>query len=163
MTPTRSKLQGRDAVVIDAAPDLLWRLISDSSELPKWGPPVTRVEVFTQDGQTEGLSTARKVHAKFGRRSGYFIEHRVEHVPGRKIAYLIDEENFGLARVLSRPGFSLELQPRGGNATYVVFSFFHDTRGVGRVLNPFIKLQQRRNRLLALRSLKVYAEDMARS
>jgi hypothetical protein len=44
----------------------------------------------------EGLGTARKVHAEFGRRSRYFVEHRVEHVPGRKIAYVIDEDSFGL-------------------------------------------------------------------
>jgi uncharacterized protein YndB with AHSA1/START domain len=139
MTPTGSKLQGRDSVVVDASPNLLWRLISDSNEWAKWGPPVQRVEVFSQDGQPEGLGTARKVHAEFGRRSGYFLEHRVEHVPGRKVAYLIDEENFGLARMMSRPGFSLELDSRGGNATAVVFSFFHDAIGMGRVLNPLIK------------------------
>jgi hypothetical protein len=160
MTPTGSKLQGRDIVVVDASPNLLWQLISDSNELVRWGPPVQRVEVFSQEGQREGLGTARKVHAEFGRRSGYFLEHRVEHVPGRKVAYLIDEDNFGLARFMSRPGFSLELESRDGNATAVVFSFFHDTRGMGRVLNPVIKWQQRRNRLEALKSLKSYAEEM---
>lgn len=157
-----SKLQGRDAVDVDASAEVLWGLISDSSELPKWGPPVNRVEVFTEEGEAEGLGSVRKVHAEFGRRSGYFLEHRVEHVPSRKVAYLIDEENFGLARVLSRPGFSLELEPRNG-ATRVVFSFFHDTRRLGRILNPLIRLQQRRNRLLALESLKAHAEEIARS
>ncbi len=78
-------------------------------------------------------------------------------------AYLIDEDNFGLARLMSRPGFSLELESRDGNATAVVFSFFHDTRGMGRVLNPLIKWQQRRNRLETLNSLKSYAEEMAGS
>lgn len=62
------------------------------------------------------------------RRSGYFLEHRVEHVPGRRIAYLIDEEDFGLDRVLLRPGFSLELESRI-DKTQVIFSFFHDTKG----------------------------------
>lgn len=163
MTPTGSKLQGSDTVVVDASPELLWRLISDSTELPKWGPPVTHVEVLTQEGQSEGLGSARKVHAQFGRKAGYFLEHRVEHVPGRIVAYLIDEENFGLARVLSRPGFSLELRPQDDNATSVVFSFFHDTKGMGRILNPLIKWRQRRNRRLALTSLKTCAEQLAPS
>jgi hypothetical protein len=163
MAQTRSKLQGSDTVVVDASPDVLWRLISDSSELARWGPPVRHVEVFTRDGQPEGLGTARKVHAQFGRRSGYFLEHRVEHIPGRKVAYVIDEDNFGLGRVMLRPGFSLELEPHGGGATSVVFSFFHDTRGVGRVLNPLIKRQQRRNRVKALKSLKQCAEALPHS
>jgi Polyketide cyclase / dehydrase and lipid transport len=163
MAQTRSKLQGRDAVVVNASADLLWLLISDSNELTNWGPPVRQVEVFTRDGKPEGLGTARKVQAEFGRRSGFFLEHRVEHVPGRGVAYVIDEDNFGLARFLSKPGFSLELEPHDGGGTSVVFSFFHDPRGVGRVLNPLIRWQQRRNRLEALKSLKLYAEEMARS
>lgn len=110
---TGSRLQGRDDVVIDAPPDLLWSLIADPHELPSWGPPVKSVEVMTEGGQAETLGTPRKVHAEFGPKSGYFPGHRVEHVPGRKIADLIDEESFGPSRVLSRPGFSLDLEPLG--------------------------------------------------
>jgi hypothetical protein len=159
-SPTGSKLQGRDSIQVDAPSDLLWRLIADSNELPSWGPPVKGVEVMVEQDQVERTGTPRKVYAAFGRKSGYFVEHRVEHVPSRKIAYLIDKETFGLARVMSRPGFSLELEPLGTAATRVVFSFFHDPRGVGRLLNPLIKLQQRRNRLAALASLKRRAEEL---
>ncbi len=84
---------------------------------------------MTNAADAEKLGTARKVQAEFGQKSGYFLEHRVEHVEGRKIAYLIDEDNFGISRLLSRPGFSLELDPQGDEATRVIFSFFHDPRG----------------------------------
>lgn len=118
---------------------------------------------MTNAGDAEKVGTARKVQAEFGKKSGSFVEHRVEHVEGRKIAYLIDEENFGLSALLSRMGFSLELEPRGDHATRVIFSFFHDPRGFkGRILNPMIKRQQRGNRLAALASLKRRAEDMVR-
>src|SRR5438445_13281300 len=110
---TGSSLQGRDDIVVHAAARILWQLISDSHELPNWGAPVKSVEVMTDAADAETLGTARKVHAEFGRKSGYFLEHRVEHVDGRKIAYLIDEDNFGISRLLSRPGFSLELEPKG--------------------------------------------------
>ncbi len=160
---TGSRLQGGDDIVIHAPAQILWQLIADSRELPNWGPPVKSVEVMTNGADAEKLGTARKVHAEFGRKSGYFLEHRVEHVDGRKIAYLIDEENFGLSSLLARPGFSLELDPKGDQATRVIFSFFHDPRGFkGRIMNPLIKLQQRRNRLAALRSLKRRAEEMVR-
>jgi len=158
-----SKLQGRDDIVVHAPARILWQLISDSRQLPNWGPPVKSVEVMTDAAEVETLGTARKVHAAFGRKSGYFLEHRVEHVDGRKIAYLIDEENFGLAELVSRPGFSLELDPKGDQATRVIFSFFHDPRGFkGRIMNPLLKLQQRRNRLAALGSLKRHAEEIVR-
>ena len=160
---TGSRLQGRDDIVVHAPARILWRLISDSHELPDWGPPVRSVEVMTNAADAEKLGTARKVQAEFGQKSGYFLEHRVEHVEGRKIAYLIDEDNFGISSLLSRPGFSLELDPQGDEATRVIFSFFHDPRGFkGRLMNPVIKLQQRRNRLAALGSLKRRAEEMVR-
>src|SRR6266516_4463168 len=160
---TGSRLQGRDDIVVQAPARILWQLISDSHELPNWGPPVKSVEVMTDAGDAETLGTARKVHAEFGRKSGCFLEHRVEHVDGRKIAYLIDDDDFGLGRFLSRPGFSLELDPKGSRGTRVIFSFFHDPRGFkGRILNPLIKLQQRRNRLAALGSLKRHAEEIVR-
>lgn len=115
---------------------------------------------MSHDDGAEKLGSARKIQAEFGRKSGYFIEHRVEHVQGRKIGYLIDEDSFGLDRILLRMGFSIELDPTEDQATGVTFSFFHDPRGFkGQVMNPMIKLQQRRNRLAALRSLKRYAEE----
>ena len=160
---TGSRLQGRDDIVVHAPARILWQLISDSHQLPNWGPPVKSVEVMANVDDAEKLGTARKVHAEFGRKSGYFLEHRVEHVDGRKIAYLIDEENFGLADLVSRPGFSLELDPKGDQATRVIFSFFHDPRGFkGRIMNPLIKLQQRRNRSAALSALKRRAEEIVR-
>ena len=157
---TGSRLQGRDDIAIDAPMRILWQVISDSKELPNWGPPVRSVEVVSHDEGAEKLGSARKIQAEFGRKSGYFIEHRVEHVEGRKIGYLIDEDSFGLDRILLRMGFSLELDATEDQATRVTFSFFHDPKGFkGLVMNPVIKLQQRRNRLAALRSLKRYAEE----
>lgn len=161
MTSALGRLQGRDAIDVEAPADRLWQLIADSNELASWGPPVRKVEVRVQPGKTEGVGTPRKVYARFGKKSGYFVEHRVEHMPGGKIAYAIDEDTFGLSRMMSRIGFSLELEPLGANQTRVVFTFFHDPRGMGRLLNPLIKVQQRRNRLAALRSLKARAEERA--
>lgn len=160
---TGSRLQGRDDIVIDASVQTLWSVISDSTELPNWGPPVRSVEIIGRDEGAEKLGSARKIQAVFGRKSGYFIEHRVEHLEGHKIGYLIDEDSFGMDRILLRMGFRLELDPSEGAATRVTFSFFHDTRGLkGRIMNPMVRLQQRRARLVALRSLKRYAEDQHR-
>jgi uncharacterized protein YndB with AHSA1/START domain len=161
---TCAALQGRDEVVVDAPPDILWRLIADSTEFPTWGPPVTHVEILNPNGGTEAHGATRKVHARFGRKAGHFVEHRVEHVPGRRVAYLIDEDTFGLSRVMTRPGFALELDPMPSGRTRVEFSFFHDRRGVtGYLLNPVIKLRQRHNRREALGSLKGRAEEIAGS
>jgi hypothetical protein len=128
-------------------------------ELCNWGPPVRGVKILTNDGH-EGPGTWRRVDAEFDGKKGHFLERRIEHVEGRKIAVLIEEETFGLFRLLSEVGSSLELEPLGPHQTRVIFTFFHNTKGVtGYLMNRLVVLrQQRRNRLAALASLKKYAE-----
>jgi len=159
-----SHVQGQDAVEIDAPPAYLWTLISDSMELCNWGPPVRGVKVLTDDGH-EAMGTWRRVDAEFDGKQGHFIERRIEHIEGRKIAVLIEEETFGLFRLLSEVGSSLEIEPFGTHQTRVIFTFFHNTKGViGYLMNKLVVLrQQRRNRLAALASLKQYAEHAVTS
>lgn len=159
-----SQIQGQDAIVVEAPIARLWTLISDSMEMYNWGPPVRGVRVLSDDGR-EGLGTWRRVDAEFDGKAGHFIERRIEHVEGRKIAVLIEEETFGLFRLLSEVGSSLEIEPLGPHQTRVIFTFFHNTKGVmGYLMNKLVVLrQQRRNRLAALASLKKYAEQAVTS
>jgi uncharacterized protein YndB with AHSA1/START domain len=159
---TAAKLQGRDEILVAAPIEQLWSLIADSTRLPEWGPPVRKVEILGQPGQAEELGSRRRVEAEFDGKQGSFVERRTEHVPGRKIAYLIEEESFGLFRVMTEPGFAIELESAGPGTTRVVWSFFHNPKGlIGQILNVLVILrQQRRNRLAALASLKQHAEKL---
>jgi len=156
---TTSVIQGQDAILVEAPIAQMWPLIADSRELGHWGPPVRGVTVLTDDGQ-EGEGTWRRVDAEFAGKPGHFLERRIEHIEGRKMAVLIEEETFGLFRLLSEVGSSLELLPVDANHTQVIFTFFHNTKGIaGSLMNQLVILrQQRRNRLAALASLKRYAE-----
>lgn len=153
-----ARLQGRDEIVVDAPIERMWTLISDSTLLPEWGPPVRSVEILGP--REEALGARRRIHAEFDGKRGEFVERRNVHEPGRKIGYVIEEETFGLFRVMTEPGFTLELEPVQDGRTRVVFSFFHDPKGIlGRVLNRLVILrQQRKNRLAALASLKQRGE-----
>lgn len=155
-----SQIQGQDAVVIEAPVERLWTLISNSMELCHWGPPVKGVKILTDDGH-EGPGTWRRVDAEFDGKQGHFVERRIEHIEGKKMVVLIEEETFGLFRLLSEVGSSLEIEALGPHRTKVIFTFFHNTRGLpGYIMNGLIILrQQRRNRLDALASLKKYAEQ----
>ncbi len=166
-----AKLQGQDEIIVEAPVERVWPLIADSTLLPDWGPPVRKVEVIGQSDQPEGLGSPRRVEAEFNGKMGYFVERRTQHVQGRKIAYLIEEENFGLFRAMTEPGFSIEIESAGPDKTRVIWSFFpdktrviwsffHNPKGLlGHILNVLVILrQQRRSRLAALASLKQYAE-----
>ena len=155
--PLDAQLQGRDSIDINAPMAHLWTLISDSNRLLDWGPPVTAIEVIDYP---EGVGTRRRVDAEFNGKTGYFIERRIEHVDGKKTRFVIEEDSFGLSRMMTESGASLELIPLDKHHTRVVFSFYHNPKGLlGQVMNWLIILrQQRKNRLLALESLKTYAE-----
>lgn len=155
-----AKLQGSDEVIIEAPVERVWKLIADSSELVNWGPPVRKVEVLAPHDQAEGLNSRRRVSAEFGGKTGEFVERRIDHAEQRRIEYRIEEETFGLFRVMSEPGFSMEIEPAGHGRTRLVWRFFHNPKGIlGAILNVVvIRRQQRRNRLAGLESLKRYAE-----
>lgn len=157
MTP---HLQGQDEIIVEAPVERLWPLIADSTLLPDWGPPVRKAEVLSPSDQPEGLGSRRRIEADLNGKKGSFVERRTEHLQGRKIAYLIEEEDFGLFRVLTQVGFSIELESAGADSTRVIWSFFHRPKGLlGHLLNRLVILrQQRRNRLTALAALKHHAE-----
>lgn len=48
-------------------------------------------------------SRSGRVGAEFDGKAGHFVEVRTEHEEGRKIAYLIEEETFGLFKVMTSP------------------------------------------------------------
>ena len=56
-------------LTVSAAPDEIWRLVSDPESLPRWWPQVVRVEDVTEDAWTNVLSTPRgkTVRADFTR------------------------------------------------------------------------------------------------
>lgn len=155
------RVQGRDAIVINAPVERVWPLIADTWLLPKWGPPVVSVEVLGPPGELETVGSRRRVDAKFGNRQGHYYERRIQHEPNRRMAFQIEEETFGLFRFLENVGSLIEIEPVGVGRVRVTWSFFHDARGLlGRLMNRLVILrQQRLNRLRALASLRAYAEE----
>ncbi len=155
-----AKEQGRDAIVVEVPIAKMWTVIHDSRELARWGPPVRAVTVLDAAPGEEKLGSRRRVEAEMEGRRGAFVERRDLHVEGRAIGYVIEEESFGLFRIMSSPGFSLELEEEGAARTRLIFTFFHDPRGImGHVMNVLMVLPaQRKNRLAALAAIKAYAE-----
>ena len=113
-------------------------------------------------GQTEeGKGSKRTVYAQMGKKTGKFEEIRTDQIDGRKIEFHIYEDTFGMQRILKEVGGAMEVIAENGNRTRFIFTFYHRTNGVmGWLMNPMIKYQQKKNRLLALKSVKEYAENL---
>jgi hypothetical protein len=158
------RIQGQDDVIINAPASAVWPLIKDSRRLEDWGPPVQKVEVYLAAGQhEEGVGSRRKVFAKFSeKRTGWYEEIRTEQVEGRKVTFLIYEDSFGMGKILKDVGATMELVPEGPDRTRFIFTFYHRPKNVmGWLMNALIRMDQRKNRLRALRSIKRYAEGGA--
>jgi uncharacterized protein YndB with AHSA1/START domain len=107
-----ARLQGRDEIIIDVPADHVWSLIADSTLLASWGPPVTAVQLVEPVAGPERVGSRRRVDARFN----HFAEIRTEHVEGRRVAYVIEQDTFGLGRVMTEPGFALDIEPAGPDA-----------------------------------------------
>jgi len=157
-------IQGQDEIIINAPISVVWPLIKDSKRLEDWGPPVQKIEVYLNQVQTEeGVGSRRKVYAKFTeKRQGWFQEIRTEQIEDRKITFLIYEDSFGMAKILKDVGGAMEVVPEGNDKTRFIFTLYHRTKGfMGWLMNPMIKMEQKKNRLAALKSIKSYAEGGA--
>lgn len=156
------KNQGQGEVIINAPVSKVWQLIKDSIRLEDWGPPVQKIEIYLAAGQTEeGAGSKRKVFAKFTeKRKGWYEEIRTEQIEGRKISFHIYEDSFGMAKILKDVGGSMEVVPEGTDKTRFIFTFYHRTKGfMGWLMNPMIKIDQKKNRTKAMQSLKSYVEN----
>ena len=155
------KIQGQGEIIINAPVSAVWPLIRDSKRLEDWGPPVEKIEVYPDNNQTqEGVGSKRKVFAKFTeKRKGWYNEIRTEQIDGRKVTFLIYEDSFGMSKMLTDVGASMEILPEGADKTKFIFTFYHRAKNIlGWLMNPMIKADQKKNRLKALESIKSYVE-----
>jgi uncharacterized protein YndB with AHSA1/START domain len=93
----------RDSVV-RAAPDRVWRLVSDPARLPQWWPGVTRVEEASPEAWTTVLSSpkGRVVRADYT---------RVEADEPTRLVWRQEVEESPFERILQSAVTTLELSP----------------------------------------------------
>ena len=155
------KIQGQGEIIINAPVSAVWPLIRDSKRLEEWGPPVQKIEVYPNGNQSqEDVGSKRKVFAKFTeKRKGWYNEIRTEQIEGRKVTFLIYEDSFGMGKMLTDVGASMEILSEGTDKTKFIFTFYHRTKNLlGWLMNPMIKADQKKSRLKALESIKSYVE-----
>ena len=155
------KIQGQDTIIIDAPVSKLWPLIHDSIQMESWGPPVEKVEIdLLPDQVAENVGSRRKVYAKFSaKRKGWYEEVRTGQEEGISITFRILNDSFGMGKMLDDVGGKMELEQVTNDKTKFIFTFYHRPINLmGRIMNPMIKMDQKKNRLKALNSIKSYVE-----
>lgn len=123
-------LQGQkqlnESIEIAASPSAIWEILSDSRLLPHWVPAVEEVTSCSLDG--EGVGATRSCSANLAGTSGRMVERCVEFVPMTRLAYLVDDESFGMRRMFDHYGFALNLVDLGQECTRVTIETHYTPR-----------------------------------
>jgi uncharacterized protein YndB with AHSA1/START domain len=103
-------------VAIDVPPHQVWSVVSDSSLLPEWAPPVKGITEIS-DGP-DGVGTTRVCEVEFAGRPGTMTERCVEFDPPRRAGYVVDEDSLGFGRMFADYGFTVTIE-EGANGSSI--------------------------------------------
>jgi uncharacterized protein YndB with AHSA1/START domain len=125
------------SISIDAGPEAVWEVLSDSRLLPDWVPAVDEVTECSSEG--EAVGEVRHCNARIGGKSGRMVERCVEFAPMTRIAYVVDDESFGMRRMFEHYGFAISLEPTSFGMTAVTLETYYTPRNaIYGVLNRLL-------------------------
>jgi uncharacterized protein YndB with AHSA1/START domain len=115
----------RGETVVAAAPEEVWRVVSDPEQLPRWWPGVTRVEEAGPEEWTKVLSSPRGKAV----RADYTL---VDAVPGERLVWRQEVDQSPFERILVSAVTTVSLAPAGAQATRVRIALEQKPRGWAR-------------------------------
>jgi uncharacterized protein YndB with AHSA1/START domain len=154
-----SEVRIADELRLDAPVDVVWHAIADPAAHARWHPFVSAIA-----GGHE-LHDVRSCSVQVGNKEGTTKERCVEREEGARIAWAIEEDSTGFARMVSgwRSGFSLA---EGDGATIVTAqSTFRPNNLLVRATLPMIRRKFHQTQQAILRGLQeaVEADRAART
>ncbi len=161
----RVKMKGRRQLVRHAVAETdaaaVWNILVDSRLLPLWAPAVRGVEQCEVTG--EAVGTARHCSVELGGRPGKMVERCVSLDPERHIAFLVDDESFGMRRTFADYGFLIALEPVRPNRTRVTITTFYTPRTIAYWLMNMLFMRRLYRRVVddLLAGLVLLAEQRA--
>jgi len=126
---------------IEARRDVVWEVLGDSRLLPDWVPAVDEVTECSFQG--EAVGEVRCCDVKLAGKSGRMVERCIEFVPMTRIAYVVDDESFGMRRMFEHYGFALNLESMASGQTCVTLETHYTPRNpVYGLLNRLVMRRQ---------------------
>ena len=138
----KGKKQLAKVAVAKADATSVWNILRDSTLLPEWAPVVHEVESCEAIGESVGA--VRRCRVEMGGRPGRMVERCVDMVPERSIAYVVEDESFGMRKMFANYGFRVLLEPIDKSATRLTIETFYTPRNV---LYAFMNAVMMRSRL----------------
>lgn len=141
-----------DELRLDAPVDVVWHAIEDPAAHARWHPFVSAIA-----GGHE-LHEIRSCSVQVGKKLGSTKERCVEREDGVRIAWAIEEDSTGFARMVSgwRSGFSLA--ERDGATVVTAQSTFRPNNLLVRAMLPLIRRKFHQTQQAILRGLQEAVE-----
>jgi uncharacterized protein YndB with AHSA1/START domain len=114
------------ARTVEAAPEQVWRVVTDPERLPTWWPGVQRVEDATPEAWTKVIASpkGKTVRADYT---------RVEAEPPRRAVWRHEVAESPFERILSESLIEIALEPQTTGGTRVELRARHRPRGLARL------------------------------
>jgi uncharacterized protein YndB with AHSA1/START domain len=128
-----SEVRIADELRIDASVDVVWHAIEDPVAHARWHPFVSAIAGGHELGEIRSCSV------RVGKKEGTTKERCVEREEGARIAWAIEEDSTGFARMVSgwRSGFSVA--EREGATVVTAQSTFRPDSVLVRAMLPLIR------------------------
>lgn len=119
------------------APERVWAVLMDARLLPRWAGPVDRIESCDLEGERVG--TVRDCRVHLGGRAGRIVERCVGLIPGQAIAYAVDDDSFGMSRMLAHYSFMISTAAGEAGATRLRMETYYTPRNAcASVMNALV-------------------------
>jgi len=147
-----SEVRIADELRIDASVDVVWHAIEDPAAHARWHPFVSAIAGGHELGEIRSCSV------RVGKKEGTTKERCVEREEGARIAWAIEEDSTGFARMVSgwRSGFSVA--EREGATVVTAQSTFRPNSVLVRAMLPLIRRKFHQTQRAILRGLQEAVE-----
>lgn len=167
MAATLDSMDGKKQIersaIVDAPPEAVWEVLGDSRLLPEWVPVVDEVTGCSSEG--EAVGAVRRCTTRLAGKSGHMVERCVEFTPRTRVAYVVDEESFGMRRFFDHYSFAINLESEPPEKTRVTLETHYTPRNwLYGLLN--VLMMRRRLRAVCeeiLGGLKTFTESRYRA
>jgi len=115
--------------------------VADSRLLPQWVPAVDEVTECSSEG--EAVGEVRHCNATLAGKSGRMVERCIEFTPMTRIAYVVDNETFGMRKMFDHYGFAISLESEDSEKTHVTLETHYTPRNpIYSLLNTLVMHRQ---------------------
>lgn len=151
------------STAISAPAEAVWEILADSRLLPRWVPAVDEVAECSVTG--EAVGEVRTCNATLAGKSGRIVERCIEFAPMTRIAYVVDDESFGMRRMFDHYGFAISLESEGPGKTHATLETHYTPRNpiYGLLNTLFIRRRFQRVCDDIVSGLKSLAESSSRA